>query len=221
MNLAFLFTLSITFVAPLGLALFLLVTKSSYRKPFFLGVFTFTVFQLLTRIPILQVYLSQQAWFIVFSMKYPLAYLVFLSFTAALFEEGGRYLIFKKGLPSLSKQGILWFGLGHGGIEAFALVGLAYLLNDVSSVPPFMVMMGGVERISAILLHIALSFWVYQSVRSSSKGGLWVALSLHTSFNVLALVMLQFNAAIWLVELILFGCALLAFLHQWTLKENV
>lgn len=221
MNLAYLFTLFVSFVAPLGLALFLLFTKSAYRKPFFLGVLTFTVFQLLTRIPILQVYLSQQSWFIVFSMKYPLGYIVFLSFTAALFEEGGRYLVYKKGLPSLSKQGILWFGLGHGGIEALALVGIPYLLNDVSNVPSFMLMMGGVERVSAILLHIALSFWVYQSIRTSSKGGLWVAMSLHTSFNVFALILLQFNTTIWLVELILFGCALLAFLHQWTLKENV
>lgn len=200
MNLGYLFTLTLTFILPLALAGTLLYTKSTLRKPFFLGVLTFTVFQLLTRIPLLTV-LSTESWFIAFSMKSPLGYLVVLSFTAALFEEGGRYLVFKKWAPHFSKKDILFFGLGHGGIEAFA----SY---------------GGIERISAILLHVALSFWVYQSIRSSSKGGLIVALSLHTSFNVFALVLLQFNAAVWLVELMLFGLALFVFIHQWTLKEN-
>lgn len=219
MNLGYLFTLTLTFILPLALAGTLLYTKSTLRKPFFLGVLTFTVFQLLTRIPLLSV-LSTESWFIAFSMKSPLGYLVVLSFTAALFEEGGRYLVFKKWAPNFSKKDILFFGLGHGGVEAFALVGLAYILNDVSSAPAIALAYGGIERISAILLHVALSFWVYQSIRSSSKGGLIVALSLHTSFNVFALVLLQFNAAVWLVELMLFGLALFVFIHQWTLKEN-
>ena len=69
------------------------------------------------------------------------------------------------------------FGLGHGGIEAFALVGIPYAkaLTDVIegrnivallNTPPEYFLPDGIERIIVVLMHIGLTMLVFYAVRN-------------------------------------------------------
>ena len=97
--------------------------------------------QILIRLPILTG-LSQSAGFAAFAQNHPVAYGFGLAFTAGLFELAGRYAVARCLKKDLTCRRALAVGLGHGGIEAILITGLAYLSNVV-----FLVMLqtGGFE----------------------------------------------------------------------------
>lgn len=60
------------------------------------------------------------------------AYVLYGSLAAGLFEEGGRYVVFRFLLPSRrSWSDGLAFGIGHGGIEAILLGGTTTIQNII------------------------------------------------------------------------------------------
>ena len=188
MNLGYYFSIFVSFVFPLGLFAYVLLIATDVRKAFIFGILSFSISQLLTRIPILQNVLANQPWFILFGMKYQVLYIFLLSFTAGLFEESGRYLIFKKFLPNLKIKEVLFFGLGHGLIEAFALVGLSLISISSTSATSLQFSFAGFERISAVILHISLSYFVYKTISKENKWGYLIALVVHTLFNFILLL---------------------------------
>src|SRR5262245_11270656 len=108
-------------LAPLALALFLARHFRGGWRFCLLGALTFLVSQILTRIPALsllqsrpgvQEALGDPVWFWLF--------LLFLAFTAGLFEEGGRWLAFRWFVPDAERRWrtALMFGAGHGGLES-------------------------------------------------------------------------------------------------------
>jgi uncharacterized membrane protein YhfC len=197
------FVLLISVIAPLGLTFFLMIKQKDGLKPFFFGVLSFTFSQILLRLPLLQGVLSSQVWFIAFSYAYPWVFLFLISFSAGLFEEYGRFVLMKWFLKKLTLKQVLFFGLGHGGIEAFLLVGLPVVLNahlfmDVNA------LYAGMERISAVVIHCALSVLVYRSIKSRKHLLTWWAIVIHTAFNFFALGLMRLGSSIWMVELFLF-----------------
>ncbi len=89
----------------------------------------------------------------------------------------------------------LFYGLGHGGIEAIALVSinnlfLLFTQQDVLNSAGGMVFLAGLERISAFMLHVALSFVVYYGIMRAKKRYLPFAVLIHTVFNF-SIVLLQ------------------------------
>lgn len=194
MNLGQVFIQSSAFYLPLGLFLYVLFYHPKERLALSLGILSFSVSQLLLRIPLLNL-LSTQAFFIVFSMKYIYWFIAFLSISAALFEETARYLFIRYGLKELRLQSILSFGLGHGGIEAIVLVGMSTLFTSTSLVDSTALFYGGIERISAMLLHVSLSLLVALSIQKSSKTHLFMAYTIHSAinFSLIALLQLGFN----------------------------
>lgn len=93
-------------------------------KAFLFGVLAFVVSQVLLRIPLMNYAATHFAWYQIFSMK-TIPFSIFTAFTAGLFEETARLLCFRFFLKDRRRNvdGIV-FGFGHGGIEAFLLVGL-------------------------------------------------------------------------------------------------
>lgn len=107
----------------------------------------------------------------------------------------------------------LAFGLGHGGIESILIVGLnsivflvvAVLINNgtfenfmvngemkeallpvkehLTNGSPFLVLIGGIERLSAIAIHIGLSILVLYAVRSGKMIYYLYAIFFHAMFN--------------------------------------
>lgn len=105
------------------------------------------------------------------------------------------------------------FGIGHGGIEAILVVGLGVLLSDVSSVDDFSLIMGGVERVFAMCMHVAFSFLVYTQVSKHQKYGLAFSILAHTLVNFIAVYLMSLGLSILIVELSLFIMAILAVVY--------
>lgn len=118
------FTLAVSVGLPLGALFYLLVRRRVLLRPFLAGVGTFLLFQLLLRIPLLG-WLRGWDGLALLAFRSPWLYALFLALTAALFEEGGRYLAARLLLKGRTGCGeAMAFGLGHWGLEALALVGL-------------------------------------------------------------------------------------------------
>ncbi|MFO8191821.1 MAG: YhfC family glutamic-type intramembrane protease [Bacillota bacterium] len=130
---AMVFTLLICFGMPIALAIWF-YRKGRYAKvALFVGAAVFLVSQVFIRIPLLNA-ASGMAWYQQMAANLFLIAL-FLSLTAGIFEEVGRYLGFRFFL----KKHLTWkngvaFGIGHGGIEAIVLTGFSYINNLVYSV---------------------------------------------------------------------------------------
>jgi uncharacterized membrane protein YhfC len=146
---------------------------------------------------------------------------LFLGASAGLFEEGTRYLTYRFWAKEARswRQGVM-MGLGHGGIEAILLVGLGGLINVLvfaawqnggmqSIVPPeqaelmqaqvdalfatpwYIVPMGLVERVIAILFHVAASLLVMQVLVRNQWRYWFAAFGLHTALNATAVILVQ------------------------------
>jgi len=158
--------------------------------------------------------------------------------TAGVCEEGARYLVlrFWRREARSWAQGLA-FGAGHGGIESI-LVGLSVLIGFVSmlilqrlgpenlglsgelleqtrrqmeaywAIPWYLPLLGGLERIFAITLHIAFALMVLQAVVRGNL--LWLALAVlaHALVNALAVGLMQSGVPLPAVEGVIFVLAL-------------
>ena len=189
---------------PVFFFIYFLVQKKGYLKSFLLGVGTFTLFQVIIRIPILQNVLPFQAWYMNLTNFYhPLFHAAFLALTAALFEEVGRFIVMKLCMKKQLRYGDgLAFGLGHGGIEALILVGIntaAILLYYIGIVPAASIgfapgesvnmFMGGLERMLTIPVHVAWSVMVLRGIAVGKSRYLFMAILTHflVDFIIVAL----------------------------------
>lgn len=144
----------------------------------------------------------------------------FLGLSSGIFEEVARYLTYRFWAKKARSwpQGMM-VGAGHGGIEAiiFGLLGLINFtvlllisqgtLQDVIptdqmplvqqqidatfGVPWYMALLGAVERVWALALHLAASLLVMQSVTRRQWRWLLAAIGLHALFNGAALVIVN------------------------------
>ena len=123
-QLAAVFNIAVCIGIPLGALVWLALRRRTGVKVFLLGAAGFFVSQMLVRQPLLAL-LGQTDGYRLFTAAHPVAQALFLALTAGLAEETARYLVFcllarnkqpERGTP-------LWYGLGHGGLEA-VLVGL-------------------------------------------------------------------------------------------------
>lgn len=139
-------------------------------------------------------------------------YGLFLGGTAALFEEGGRYLVmslFLKKQRSTS-DGIA-FGVGHGGIEAILLVGInavVMLVTQTFQSTPDMIFAGGIERLCTLVIQIAFSVMVMKSVREKNLWWLLLAFVIHTAIDFGAVTYLS-AIGVWPLEGAVFVVAVL------------
>lgn len=232
------FSLVLIFAFPIGLAIYLCVKRKASFIAVLVGALVFLVTQVLIRIPLLQLAASMP-WYQ--AMAANLVVLVlFLSFTAGLFEETGRYLGFRFLLKhKLETKNALAYGVGHGGFEAIFLVGLTYINNLAISLminsgtfdqtvapalgasaemvksllvntPPTSYALAGIERVLAILAHIAMSLLVYYAVRYGKVRFYFFALLAHTLMNFISVMIAKQTNNAWLAELFMLGVAALS-----------
>jgi len=171
----------------------------------------------------------------------PALFIIYGTLAAGVFEETGRFAAFHLLKRNYKGQGTgLSYGIGHGGIEAIMLAGLAMIssiimsvminsgnigffgsehialkeINELAAVPPVMFLASGFERIIAISVHISLSIFVWCSV--TVKGNLWMypaAIILHAIVNIApAMYQAHLITNIWLIEgMLIIPAALIAF----------
>ena len=133
-------------------------------------------------------------------------YWVLAAFSAGIFEEGGRWLLFRRFLKNSSPIDALAFGIGHGGTEAFLLVGLnAVLLPWMGGLTAVTVsggefLLSGMERLLAMSAHLAWSVMVWRGVTAGKAGFLFVAVGSHGLFDLLPPVLLALSGSVWITE---------------------
>ncbi|MCX7975615.1 MAG: YhfC family intramembrane metalloprotease [Bellilinea sp.] len=199
------------------------------------GVLGFLVPQVLIRIPALQ-WLSQQPFYQQWAAQ-PWLIGLFLSLTAGLFEETGRWIGFRYLLRNrLQFKNGLAYGVGHGGFEAIFLVGLSYInlitfslmINNgtfdslvapqlglaaeqirtqLISTPSYLYLVGGLERVFAIAIQLGLSVLVFYSVKRQKARLYWLAVLLHTVVNLPAVLLSSTGIGILWIELWVAVCA--------------
>lgn len=160
-----------------------------------------------------------------------------LGLSAGLWEETFRYFTYRWWAKSArSWRTALLLGAGHGGVEAM-LLGIIVIITyfqmlalqgvDPSSVAPpeqvdlltatisqywslpwYSSLLGAIERIFALLTHLALSVLVWQVYRRAQSRWLWLAVGWHALVNAAALYAAQTWGAIP-AEGILAGIALI------------
>ena len=95
-------------------------------------------------------------------------YYGFLGLTAGLFEETGRWAAFrlmKRRRRALDWKDALALGLGHGGVEAIWVAVSGLLAGNLDfTADGSQVLLGGVERLFAMTLHVGFSFLIFKGV---------------------------------------------------------
>lgn len=151
---------------------------------------------------------------------------IVLGLAAGIFEETARYILFKFRLRKVKtwNEGVL-VGVGHGGVEAVAIgvFGLITFIsmimmrngdltamgipadqieatmqgvNEFWSTPAYLAILGLVERIFTMCLHIALSAMVLYSVVYKKPVWFWGALLWHAFVDAWAVLLLPVVGAL-------------------------
>ena len=203
-------------------------------RAFWAGALAFVVSQILTRIPLMAVVVPQLGPEISgFLLSGPVA-----SYSAGLFEETGRLVMMLLLMKAFHRwiDGVT-FGFGHGGIEAILLVGLtmvsnltlallinagqwptiaaalpeadaATLFDTMTTTSPLMFLLAGVERLSAISLHVACSVLILAGIVHGRRLPAWVlAVILHGTVNLIAVLGIGAGWSALVVEAILLAIA--------------
>ncbi len=208
-------------VYPLALALAARRWLRVGWRYFWFGALIFLLFQVVTRIPavtVAQVVLAKQ---LAASRTLRDIGLAILVVTAALFEEIGRYIGYRwlMGREEKTWSKAVMYGLGHGGLESFLLVGLGGLYSlvelaalsavGISGLPPaqrqaaaaqlhaiaiqpaWLPLLGGWERLWTIPIQVAFSVLVLQVFRRRNIGWLGLAILAHMLVDGVAVALSQ------------------------------
>ena len=212
-----LFTILVSVILPVAVFIYA-CWKKSYVS-FLLGVATFVVSQVTLRMPLLSVLEKNSTSYLFFSATQPILFALFLGVTAALIEEWGRYVTMRFLMKRRNLGHGVIFGLGHGGIEAILLVGIPminailmtpYLLTDSLS------FISGIERLSAMFLHVGLSLMILQGVVKKQIRYVWIAIILHTIVNASIGVISYYvptNLSLYIIEgfIVMMGLIMLTY----------
>lgn len=196
----------LTIAVPLGTMLFLAKSGGSW-KDFLVGAVTFIVFAMgLERV--LHFLILQSGAGAVIQGNIWL-YGIYGGLAAGVFEETGRFLAFRFVLRNRTARiTSLGYGIGHGGIEAFLVAGLTMAANLILgltythggavpsdlvpaveallAIPAQMFLWSGLERLSAMALHMALSLLIFASVRTNRRWLYPAAILIHGAVNFAA-----------------------------------
>ncbi len=182
-----------------------------------------------------------EAWATIFNA-------IFLGLAAGIFEETARWILFRFILKKARawNEGVL-VGAGHGGVEAL-LVGVLGILTVINMVvlrnadlaamgvpaeqleltkqqvtefwnsPAYMGLMGFVERIFAVCLHVALSVMVLYSVTYRKPLWFWLAVLWHALVDAAAVYLLPL-VGVTGVEIVVGALALVSLVILFRLRK--
>lgn len=197
--LAMVFTFLVSVGVPIALCIYIRRKYKAKISSFFIGCAAFIVFAL-----ILEQFLHLLVLRGLGSISEAIVGNVWLyglygGLAAGIFEETGRFLSMKFLMKkNQSRENALMYGAGHGGVEAFILIGITYFANLLNSVllnmgmldellagelgetarpgyeqlasyPASTFALAGIERLMAMTLHIALSVLVYMAVTKGKE----------------------------------------------------
>lgn len=237
----FVINIIICFGIPIGYLIYLIVGKKGRIKSYICGALVFIISQVFLRIPIIQGIMPKLDWYITMSIFNPIVYCLFLGITAGIFEEVGRFLGFKRVLKNeRSWEDGIAFGVGHGGVEAMLITGGANIQNLImvlalkngnfnsskfgiseesfkvifESVTSMDILFAGVERVSAICIHIGLTLLVLYGINKGKKLSLGLAILIHGAIDFVVSIFSQIGISIYLIELWCAVCAVILLVYS-------
>ena len=196
---------------PLVLARFIAKKRQIRWGLFGIGALAFVLSQI-GHIPFNWLVLQRLKWIPTDNL---IALAIFAGLSAGMFEETLRYVAYRFWARDARTWGTgLMLGAGHGGIEAilvgvlggWSVIQLAALRNGVwldrvpaeylplvqeqitatFSAPWYLIFLGALERLLAIVLHLALSLMVMQVFVRGKGRWLWLAILWHALVNATA-----------------------------------
>lgn len=205
---AMVLVLLLTIAVPLGVMIFLRRRGGSW-KSFLVGAVVFVLFALILEPVLHRLILGSAAGAAIRENIW--LYGLYGGLMAGLFEETGRFLAFRYALRRTpGRVTALSYGLGHGGVEAFLLVGLTMAANlslglayaggaalpeetaamaeALLSTPAGMFLWAGFERLTAMALHVSLSVLVCAAVRTGRRQLFPAAILVHAAVDFAAVV---------------------------------
>ncbi len=225
------------FAVPVILAVWFRRKKKADRMPFFAGILVMSLFAFSLEQIVHNAILSSAPGRVIAGNL--LLYALYGGIMAALFEEGGRYLVFRTLLRGSlhNDSNALMYGAGHGGLEAAVIGGttmindlyysgminrgtlpplspeasaqLLPLLNQLVAAPSWQFLLTGVERMFALVLQIALSVLVFQAVKHQKKELFYTALFLHFMVDAVTVILSGAGLHPVILELIVGAFALM------------
>lgn len=196
---AMIFVLLLTIALPVGIMLFLHRRGGAWTS-FLVGAGIFILFALLLEPVVHNLVLGSSLGAAIRGNIW--LYGLYGGLAAGVFEETGRLLAFRVLLKN-RPEGItaLSYGIGHGGAEAFLLVGLTMAANlslalacmkgavpppelaeaaeALFATPAVTFLWSGLERLSAMALHVALSVLVFAAVHTGRRWLFPAAVGIH------------------------------------------
>lgn len=197
-----------TLLLPLGV-MFFLRRRGGTWTAFLTGAGTFVLFAMILEPILHDLVLRSPAGAAI--QGNILLYGLYGGLAAGLFEETGRLLAFRFVLKNHpGRITALSYGISHGGVEALLLVGLTMVSNlilglshaagtplpeeavaaaeAILSTPASLFLWSGLERLSAMALHLSLSVLVFASVRTGKCWLFPAAIGVHAAVNFAAVV---------------------------------
>lgn len=194
---------------PVSVCLYLWRQTKTGLKIFLLGMSGYFVSQMCVRQTVLAILPGVDAYRI-FAAMHAVLYMLFLAVTAALVEESARYIIYRHFTKGVTSNRVpIYYGLGHGGLEAITIginnVALLMLSSNYLVNAGWIVSLAGFERISVMIAQVAFSIIVY-----TGKRGFLAAIILHTAYDF-AIVLLNYGWSQIALEGLLFVMSLILF----------
>lgn len=175
------FLVIVTIVIPALGAVYALYKKRLI--PFILGVLAFTISQMLIRLPLLNWIAENSSTYHLWTVTMPFVVVMLLAFSAGVFEEIARWLAMRYGMKQRDLSAGLAFGIGHGGIEAFLIVGIPVLFTSPIMMSDIDYFISGFERMCAMTVHICFSLLVLVGVKKRKFVYVVISIVLHGIVN--------------------------------------
>lgn len=205
--------------------------KGAKHLPFWIGSVTFVLFALVLEQLVYAALMKTALWSTITGNIFLLA--IVGGFMAGLFEETGRYLAMKTVLRKKRGNDVnaLMYGAGHGGAEAVILLSVSMVFNVILSLqtnagvssafgglgevqqiinlPAWTFLVGALERISAVAIHVSLSVLVWFAAKDNKRFWLFpVAILLHLIVDAVAVILSRSGVNVWVIEGVVFVLAI-------------
>ena len=168
-----------------------------------------------------------------------IAYGIYGGLAAGIFEETGRFFAYKTLLRRLDgRETAVAYGIGHGGMEVVLLLGVFYTMYTLAAFSPslgsgalasvmpsvqaimespYLCLIAVWERVFAVMLHVALSIFVFRAARDRSKLRYFpLAILLHALVDFPAALCQQGMISVYALEIIvaLYSTVLMLFARK-------
>lgn len=243
------FSLILSIGFPIAL---MIICKKKFRariSSFFIGALTFVLFAMVFE-QILHIGVIKGLGLNANSNKW--LYYLYAATAAAVFEETGRIVAMKCFMKNRCDfPNAFMYGIGHGGIEAIIIGGMAGISNLVSmlminsgmmqatlsglsdevrnktvtqlsalwTTPKALFFATGIERVSAVILHIGLSLLIYKGLKECKKKIIAMAYGIHFLVDLIAVACASV-ISVWLIEVIIFVFAITTFIFAYRLNKK-